>query len=200
MAIVARSAARDRWEKGASISVSETKVCNIPSPWFVWHADVIGEGCRVLDIACGQGRHAIAAARLGAHVVALDADGDNLSAAEEAAKLAGVRVEWVRTDLERDPLPPGVFDVVTIFNYLDRARMPTFLQAVAPGGWVLLETFLEQQREFGWGPSSPDHLLRPAEIISLVQPFEIMLARDVIETIDGQQMALASVLAQRPVE
>ncbi len=155
---------------------------------------------RVLDLACGRGRNAIAAAKLGAHVVAVDVDEEKLRTAAQAAKESGVTVQWVRADLRSDQVPAGPFDLVMIFNYLDRTRLDTFLGAVAPGGYFMAETFLEAQREFGWGPSSPDHLLRPAELLSLVHPFEIILARDVIETIDGRQMALASVLAQRPTE
>lgn len=178
--------------------MSRVKGCRAPSPWFAWHSGFIGKGTRVLDIACGRGRHAIPAARLGARVVAVDSDDERLRAAEEAARKAGVSVQWLRRDLERDPLPPGPFDVVMMFDYLNRPLMSQILGTVAPGGFFISETFLEQQREFGWGPMSPDHLLKPAELLSLVKPFEVILARDVIETIDGRQMALASIVAQRP--
>lgn len=180
--------------------VSEAKTCGAPSPWFMWHSRLIRKSTRVLDIACGRGRHAIAAARLGAHVIAIDSDEYKLKAAADSARQDGLSVEWVKADLERGPLPPGPFDLVMVFNYLDRDRMAQFLATVAPGGYFILETFLEQQREFGWGPTSADHLLKPAELLSLVNPFEIVLARDVIETIDGRQMALASILAWCPHE
>lgn len=176
--------------------VSSAKTCGAPSPWFVWHSQLIGKGTRVLDIACGPGRHAIAAARLGAQVTAIDSDECNLKAAADRARQEGLRVEWLKADLERDPLPPDLFDVVMVFNYLNRDRMAQFLATVAPGGHFMSETFLEQQRAFGWGPTSPDHLLKPSELLSLVAPFEIILARDVIETIDSRQMALASILAR----
>jgi SAM-dependent methyltransferase len=159
---------------------------------------LIGKGTHVLDIACGRGRHAIPAAALGARVVAVDADDERLRAAQEAAREAGVSVQWLRQDLDRDSLPRGPFDVVMMFDYLNRPLMSQILGTVAPGGFFISETFLEQQREFGWGPTSPDHLLKPAELLSLVKPFEVILARDVIETIDGRQMALASIVAQRP--
>jgi 2-polyprenyl-3-methyl-5-hydroxy-6-metoxy-1,4-benzoquinol methylase len=174
------------------------KATCLPSPWFTWHANLIRVGSRVLDVACGQGRHAIAAARLGARVIAVDADEAALAAGRDAARAAGVTVEFLRADLRRDPIPSGPFDLVLVFNYLDRTRMPGFLHVVAPGGHILCETFVERQREFGWGPESPEHLLKPLELLSLVAPFEIVLARDVIETIDGRQMAIGSVLARRP--
>jgi SAM-dependent methyltransferase len=150
----------------------------------------------VLDLACGRGRHAIAAASLGAAVVAVDADAERVAAGRRAAK--SLPIEWVCADLKGYPLPPTAYDVVLVFNYLDRARMPDVLGAVRPGGHLLCETFLEAQREHGWGPTSDDHLLKPGELLRLVEPFEIILAREALDFVGGRPMAVASVLAHRP--
>ncbi len=152
---------------------------------------------RILDVACGTGRHAIAAAARGADVIAVDSDETRVRAGEKLAKKSQLRVEWRVADLQTDP-HDGPFDMVMIFNYLDRARMPSFLDWVRPGGYLLAETFLEQQRELGWGPTDDAHLLRPGELWSLVDPFEIILARDVLEVLEGRPMAIASILARRP--
>ena len=155
---------------------------------------------RVLDLACGRGSHAIAAAQRGAQVVAVDIDDDRLRDAERTARKAGVTVEWIKADLTRDRLPEGPFDLVMQFDYLDRARLPDFLDLVRPGGYFAAETFLEMQRELGWGPTSDEHLLKPAELWSLVGRFEIVLAREVHETLDGRTKAIASILAKCPSE
>ena len=167
-----------------------------PSPWFVWHAGVIQPDSRVLDVSCGRGRHALAAASLGASVLAVDSDADRIAAGQRVA--GTLRIEWVCADLKRFPLPPAAFDVVMVFNYLDRARMPAIRAAVRPGGYLLCETFLEEQRLHGWGPTSSDHLLRPGELLRLVEPFEIILAREALDFVGGRPMAVGSVLAQRP--
>lgn len=172
----------------------------VPSTWFQWHAALVGSGVRVLDLACGRGCHAIAAAQRGARVVAIDLDEDRLRDADRAARKAGVTVQWIKADLTRDPLPDGPFDLVMQFDYLDRVRLPSFLDLVKPGGYFAAETFLEQQRELGWGPTSDEHLLKPAEFWSLVSPFEIVHAREVHETLDGRTKAVASILARRPSE
>ena len=157
----------------------------MPNTWFQWHAGVIKSGARVLDLACGSGTHAIAAAEQGAEVVAVDIDPERLKAAERAAAGVGVSIQWLQADLTKDPLPDGQFDVVMIFNFLDRARMPQFLEAVKPGGYLMSETFLEQQRELGWGPTSDEHLLKSGELWSLVR----QAARQVgAEDVDGSQV------------
>jgi SAM-dependent methyltransferase len=151
----------------------------------------------VLDIACGKGRHAIAAAELGADVVAIDSDADRLEAAHVRAAACGVSITWERADLTTVSLPEKAFDVVLGFNYLDRSRMEDFKGALKLGGHFIYETFLEGQREFGWGPTSPEHLLKPGELVALVEPFEVLFAREVIEPLDSRSAALASVVAVR---
>lgn len=166
-----------------------------PSAWFTWHARVIRPESRVLDVACGRGRHALAAASLGADVVAVDSDAERIAAGRRAAR--GLRIQWVCDDLRTCPLEADGFNVVMVFNYLDRARMGDIRAAVRPGGFLLCETFLEAQREHGWGPTSDDHLLKPGELLRLIEPFEIILAREGLDFVGGRPMAVASVLAQR---
>ena len=125
-----------------------------PSSWFRWHASLIQAGARVLDLACGAGRHAIAAAELGGRVTAVDADAGRLRAARKVAQHRRLSVDWVEADLEHYPVPRLAFDVVLIFNYLDRRRMRDFAEAVTLGGHFIMETFLESQRQLGWGPKS----------------------------------------------
>jgi len=169
-----------------------------PSSWFAWHAARIKPGSRVLDLACGTGRHALAAAALGARVTAVDRDAASLEIARKEALARGVEVKWVQADLEAEWPDLGRFDVVMVFNYLDRQRMPRIVDAVAPGGLLLLETFLESQRAFGWGPENEAHLLRSGELIKLVAPLTVVHGREVVEAVDNARWsAMASVLATR---
>jgi 2-polyprenyl-3-methyl-5-hydroxy-6-metoxy-1,4-benzoquinol methylase len=167
-----------------------------PSTWFVWHGHRLGSGMRVLDLACGAGRHSLAAAALGARVTALDSDEERLATARELAQERGLEVDWRVADLE-GPWPElGGFDGVLVFNYLDRARMPELVAQLAPGGFLMMETFLLAQRELGWGPTSDEHLLRPGELAGLVAPLTIEHGREVLEAIDAERWrAVASVLA-----
>ena len=167
-----------------------------PSTWFTWHGHVIGSGARVLDLACGEGRHSLAAALLGAEVVAVDRDATRLATGRELAAEHGLEVDWRVADLE-GPWPDfGRFDAVLVFNYLDRARMPAVRELIGPGGFLMMETFLTAQRELGWGPTSDDHLLRPGELGRLAAPLSVLHGREVLEAIDAERWrAVASVIA-----
>ena len=170
-----------------------------PSTWFFWQAHFLRPGARVLDLACGEGRHALAAAALGAHVKAADRDTEKLASARELAAARGLTIEFECADLE-GPWPAfGTFDAVLMFNYLDRARMPDVIACVGPGGVLIMETFLEAQLELGWGPSDPGHLLQPGELSRLVRPLEVVHGREVLEPVDAERWrAVASVVARRP--
>ena len=168
-----------------------------PSTWFLWHGHRLGPGARVLDLACGEGRHSLAAAARGARVTALDRDEVRLAAARERAEAQGLSIAWIAADLEDEPWPDlGSFDAVLVFNYLDRARLPRIIDLIEPGGLLMMETYLTAQRELGWGPTSDDHLLRPGELARLVSPLAVVHGREVIEAVDAERWrAVASVLA-----
>jgi SAM-dependent methyltransferase len=153
---------------------------------------------RVLDLACGEGRHSLAAAMLGARVTGIDRDEPRLATARELAEAQGLNIDWRVVDLEGSWPDLGDFDAILVFNYLDRARMPEVQQLVAPGGLLIMESFLTGQRELGWGPTSDEHLLRPGELARLVAPLRILHGREVIEPIDAERWrAIASVVACR---
>jgi tellurite methyltransferase len=150
----------------------------------------------VIDLACGEGRHSLAAAKLGAKVLAVDRDPLKLASLRQQAADAGFALDVRELDLEGEWPELGSFDAVLVFNYLDRASMPRILRLVAPGGLLMMETFLEAQREAGWGPTSERHLLRPGELARLVVPLTVVHGREALEAVDsGRWRAVASVIA-----
>ncbi len=56
------------------------------------------QGCRILDIGCGTGRHSVELAKRGYLVTGVDISSGMLAEAREAAGKAGVEVEWIHAD------------------------------------------------------------------------------------------------------
>jgi len=131
-----------------------------PSPWIARFAPLVRAGGRVIDVACGQGRHARFFAARGAQVVAVDRDPAAL------VSLAGLPNVAVRQlDLEGDAWPLGGidFDAVVVANYLYRPRFDALLDLVAEDGVLLYETFAAGNEAYG-RPSNPAFLLAPGEL------------------------------------
>ena len=141
-----------------------------PSPWIVRHASLLRAGGRVLDVACGGGRHVGWLRQRGHTVFAVDRNAEALAGLRDLAQvLVG--------DLEAGPWPYGeqTFDAVVVTNYLWRPLLPRIVEAVAPGGFLFYETFALGQASVG-KPSNPDFLLRPGELLDAVRPALRVLA------------------------
>ncbi len=98
-------------------------------------------GARVLDVACGNGNAALAAARRGATVTGLDYVPDLLRRAHERARAEQLAMELVVGDAERLPFPDEDFEVaLSTFGIMftadhDQAARE-ILRVVKPGGRI----------------------------------------------------------------
>ena len=158
------------------------------SPWVQRFAGLVPEGHRVLDVACGHGRHVRFFRALGYPVVAVDVD---VSVLDDLAGDAGVEI--VRADLERDPWPfeSRAFGGVVVTNYLFRPLLPRLIAAVAPGGALIYETFSRGNERIG-RPRNPDFLLAPGELHEAVVPFLQVVAYE-----QGRELAPRPAVRQR---
>jgi SAM-dependent methyltransferase len=102
---------------------------------------------RILDLPCGQGRHAIELARRGYEVTGVDISPFMIDVARERAKASALQVHWLTGDM-RKPVPGEAFDLIlnlfTSFGYFaDDADDQKVLVAAAsmlkPGGRFVLE-------------------------------------------------------------
>jgi 2-polyprenyl-3-methyl-5-hydroxy-6-metoxy-1,4-benzoquinol methylase len=150
---------------------------------------------QALDLATGLGRCAVELARTGWNVTAVDISEVGIRIARRHADRLGAHVDWIVADLEHFLLPSRHFDVVTVFNYLDRTRLPgQIVRTLRPGGMLLFETFtLNQLQVPGNHLTNPDHMLRPGELLSMFPGLRVRAYRDVIEA----DRAVASLLAQK---
>jgi len=109
-------------------------------------AGAVGPGVRVLDIATGTGNAALAAARIGAVVTAVDIEPVLIEIAEQRALSAGVDIHWLLGDLEHLPVPDASADVVlSIFGVMYAVDHPAaaceLARVTAPGGRVVLASW-----------------------------------------------------------
>jgi len=134
-----------------------------PSAWVARFAARVPPKSRVLDIACGKGRHAKLFAAQGCSVDAVDTDA---ACGTELEAVAGVNFK--RADLENGPWPyrGRQFDAIVVTNYLYRPLFPLLVDALDAGGLLLYETFADGNQRYG-KPSSPAFLLRPRELLDV---------------------------------
>lgn len=141
------------------------------SPWVEQYASLIVPGGKVLDLACGGGRHAIYLANHGLTVLAVDRDPESLSR---------IQHDFVITrqfDLEGEAWPLlesefGRWNAIVVSNYLYRPHLDQLPNLLEEGGVLLYETFAIGNEEFG-KPSNPNFLLQHGELLDLARRHDL---------------------------
>jgi SAM-dependent methyltransferase len=143
-----------------------------PSPWVARWSHLVPPGGRVLDVACGSGRHVRWFAARGHAVIGVDRDA---SATDPLHAVATI----VLADIEAGPWPFAgrTFDAVVVTNYLWRPLLPAIAAAVAPGGVLIYETFAQGNEGVG-KPSRPDFLLQPGELLRATPGLRVVAYED----------------------
>ena len=105
-------------------------------------------GSRILDLACGHGRHSLELARRGFRVTGVDLSPRSLQLAREAAEAEGLELELVRRDMREidfeDEFDAAV-NLFTAFGYFesdeeDRGVLERVARALRPGGGFVVDT------------------------------------------------------------
>jgi SAM-dependent methyltransferase len=118
---------------------------------------------RVLDVGCGEGADAIWLAAHGWTVTAIDVSTVAIGRAREAARSAGVAVDWISGDVLTTPFPDRSFDLLSLqYPALPKAgesAVRALLGSLRPGG-VLLAVYhdlddehREHMKSRGFDPS-----------------------------------------------
>lgn len=136
----------------------------LPSDWVMRWAPLVDRG-PVLDLASGQGRHAVYFAERGLEAVAVDRD---------EQRIAGVR--FIKADLEDGspwPFAGQRFAVIVVTNYLHRPLFPLIEKSLDQGGVLIYETFMIGNEKFG-RPSNPAFLLKPGELLAVFSALTVV--------------------------
>ena len=115
---------------------------------FVLEALRLEPGARILDVACGHGRHSLDLARRGFSVVGLDLSEPSIELARAAASEEGLEVDFLVADMREIPFVAefdAAINLFTAFGYLeseeeDQRALDAIAGALRPGAALFMET------------------------------------------------------------
>jgi cyclopropane fatty-acyl-phospholipid synthase-like methyltransferase len=141
-----------------------------PNAFLVSQKHRLKPGMKALAVADGEGRNGVWLAQQGLEVLSVDASEVGLRKARELAKSRGVVIRTELADLTTRKWPEHEFDlVVAIFiHFLPefRARMHAkMLQALKPGGFLIMEAFTPKQLEYKTGGPPAKEMLYTADML-----------------------------------
>lgn len=128
---------------------------------------------RALDLACGRGRHAIALARRGYAVDAIDISPVGLASARERA--GDLAIRWIEADLGEATLETAAYQVIVWVHFTDEALVSRVLGALAPGGVLIF--CARPRRLCRYGP-------RPGVVAKWFSPLRTLVRRESEERIE----------------
>ena len=174
------SSAPDRGDRGDREKWEELYACGSrpnrpPSRWVLDTVVRLPNDLPLLDIAGGIGRHAIPLARMGRQVLLVDIALNGVTTARKAEPA----IDVVVASATLLPLRSRQFGVVLVTNFLDRAIFPELIDLLAPGGFLVYETYTTAHLDLvrqgvAHGPSSPEYLLEPGELSRLARGLEVV--------------------------
>jgi ubiquinone/menaquinone biosynthesis C-methylase UbiE len=162
---------RTGWETGDYTRVGNT--LQIIAELLVESADVRA-GQRVLDVACGQGNAAMAAARRFADAVGVDYAENLLAQGRKRAEAENLPVTFTEGDAEQLPFPDRSFDLLlstvgVMFAPDHQRAADELVRVTAPGGKIALASWTPTgmvghlfKTVAGWAP--PPAGVRPATL------------------------------------
>jgi SAM-dependent methyltransferase len=130
----------------ASGDFAEIATLIVPVAERLCDAADLRAGSAVLDVACGSGNAAIAAARLGCDVTGIDYVPSLLDRGRERASAERVELELLHGDAEEIPFPDASFDAaVSVFGSMfapdHRRTAAELVRVTRPGGTVALASW-----------------------------------------------------------
>jgi len=133
--------ALDLWRNAVSEEQTEAEVD------FLIAALGADPGARLLDVPCGNGRHARGLAKRGYKLTGVDLSEEFIEEARQRSRKASLDVEWCLDDMRNlpdEPMFDGAYCMGNCFGYTEHAGTQEFVAAVAralkPGARFVIET------------------------------------------------------------
>ena len=185
---------RERWNQKYRFSPQSWIEPDAFLPWafrkFIQR--VFPNAGRALDFAGGAGRHAIWLAQQGWDVTLIDISEAGVELARQKAGPLAPRLHYVIEDLTGFRASQTQFDLVMVFNYLDRDVFPEIVRSLRPGGLLLYKTHTLEQLKLAGGPKDTAYLLEPGELARLASGLQILWVREEVS-----EKATAELVAKR---
>ena len=155
---------------------------------------------RALAVGDGEGRNGVWLAQQGLSVLSVDLSAAGLQKAQALAQQRGVTLETKQVDLSTWDWPVSIFDVVvSIYLHFPPTLRETMhhqmLQALKPGGLLILEAFTPEQLRYqeqyqSGGPPQRDMLYSPDMLRQdFTEAEEVMLVETETELREGEYHA-----------
>lgn len=153
---------REKWDKKYT-EMSGLLEKRPPSAMLTAHLTA-ASGTKALDLACGSGRHSLFLAEKGFDVDAVDISTVALDHLRKQA--GGLKITIIEADLDTFIPKRGAYDLIVMTNFLDRDLIARAKDALAPGGLMIIETYMADPANEK-PDSNPDFLLQKGELRSL---------------------------------
>ncbi len=144
-----------------------------PSPWLAASARWLPTSGRALDLAGGDGRHALWLAARGLDVTLADISEAALQRARAAAEERGLCLTLTATDFDADPPPPGPWNLIVSCNFLWLPLFDLLPAWLAPGGVLAYSQPTQTNLEKNPSPG-PKFLLPAGALPRLVSGLKIL--------------------------
>jgi tellurite methyltransferase len=166
-----------------------------PAPLLVEAARKLAPG-KALDLACGTGRNALWLAEQGWSVIAVDGSPIAIEMLRRRASERGLIMNMRVADLEKHeyPIEPSSWNLIAICYYLQRDLFEPAKEGVVPGGILISIVHITEP-----GEEPTAHRLRPGELESYFQAWEILHLREGKPNDAAHQRSVAEIVARRPV-
>lgn len=148
-----------------------------PAEVLAWHSHLLPRQGRALDVAAGLAANAICLAGHGLDTEAWDVSDVAVATVNRFARERFLPLTARTRDVQSRPPEPASFDVIVVSRFLHRPFCEALSAALRPGGLLFYQTFTRLKVNER-GPSNPEFLLEPGELLRLFASLEPLVYRD----------------------
>ncbi len=132
---------------------------------------------KALDLASGLGGNALLLAKLGFDTTAIDISDVALTKLMNNAVKHRLKIDSKAINVITNPIPATFYDVICISHFLERTICHNIKEALKPQGLLFYQTWTEEKVD-KTGPSNPEFLLKPNELLSLFSDLRVIYYRE----------------------